>query len=154
MQKAFRGIRIGVSFVDMLAVSQSTPGPIGINMATYAGYTAASVTGAVIATLGMVTPSLVIIILIARFMKDFAHDPCVVSVLGSLRPTAVGLIAAACWFVLSRSVFAIGIPFFGSLHFDVTAIVLAAVLAVLNWKTKTHPVLIILGGGLAGILLF
>ncbi len=141
-------------FVDMLAVSQSTPGPIGINMATYVGYTTAAVPGALVATLGMVTPSVIIILLIAKFMQNFAGDPRVVSVLGCLRPTAVGLIGAACCFVLVRSVFATGIPLFGGLQVDATAAILGLVLTAVRYRTKLHPILIILAGGLVGMVVF
>jgi len=143
----------GSEFIDMLAVSQSTPGPIGINMATYAGFKSASFLGSLSATAGMVAPSLIIIILIARFMSHFADHPVVRSILSGVRPAAIGLIAAAAWFVLSNSVFLMEwFPGFG--WFDVRAFGLFLVLAFAYWKTKTYPVYYILAGGLAGVFLF
>lgn len=140
-------------FIDMLAVSQSTPGPIGINMATYAGFKAASVIGAFTATAGMVAPSLIIIMIIAKFMHHFADHPTVRAVLGGLRPAAVGLIAAAAWFVLSNSIMDIEL-FPGTGWVDVRALGLFAVLALAYWRTRAYPVYYIIAGGLIGIFLF
>ena len=80
---------------DMIAISESTPGPIGINMATYVGFTTASVPGAVIATLGLITPSIIIILIIAGFLKAFKDSKYVQSAFYGLRPASTGLIAAA-----------------------------------------------------------
>ena len=80
---------------DMIAVSESTPGPIGVNMATYVGFETAGIPGAVIATLGLVTPSIMIILLIARALKAFRENPYVEAGFYGLRPCSVGLIAAA-----------------------------------------------------------
>jgi chromate transporter len=143
----------GAEFIDMLAVSQSTPGPIGINMATYAGFKAASFPGSLIATAGMVAPSLIIIILIARFMHNFSDHPLVQNVLSGVRPTAIGLIAAAAWFVLSNSVLLME-NFPGTGWFELPAFILGTVLALIYWKTKAYPVYYIVAGGLIGIFLF
>ena len=93
-------------FVDMLAISQSTPGPIGINMATFAGHKIAAVPGGIIATLGMVSPSLLIIILIAAWMKDFASNPFVKNAMSGIRPAALGLIGSAAWFISEQALLA------------------------------------------------
>lgn len=80
---------------DMLAVSESTPGAIGVNMATYVGYTTAGLPGAVIATIGLVTPSVLVILLIARMLQQFRHNPYVEHAFYGLRPASTGLIGAA-----------------------------------------------------------
>ncbi len=80
---------------DMLAVSESTPGGIGINMATYAGYTAAGVPGGVIATLGLITPSIIVILLVAMALDKFRRSSLVEKSLYLLRPCSTALIAAA-----------------------------------------------------------
>lgn len=80
---------------DMLAVSESTPGPIGVNMATYVGFTTAGIPGALIATLGLVTPSVIVILLIARVLQQFRHNRYVEAGFYGLRPASTGLIAAA-----------------------------------------------------------
>ena len=88
---------------DMIAVSESTPGPLGVNMATYVGYTVGSasngvgggIAGAIITTLGLITPSIVIILIIAYFLKKFRDSRLVNDTLYGLRPASVALISAA-----------------------------------------------------------
>lgn len=88
---------------DMIAVSESTPGPLGVNMATYVGYTVGSasngvgggIAGAIITTLGLITPSIVIILVIAYFLKKFRDSRLVNDTLYGLRPASVALISAA-----------------------------------------------------------
>lgn len=82
--------------MNMLAVSESTPGPIGINMATYVGFTAGGVPGAVIATLGEVTPSIIVILIVAAMLKKFRGSKLVNNAFYGLRPASAGLIGAAC----------------------------------------------------------
>ena len=89
---------------DMIAISESTPGPIGINMATYAGYQAAGVLGSVVATCSLVAPSIIIIVLIARFLSKFNEHPLVKSAFSGLRPAVTGLIAAAAVSVMKMGV--------------------------------------------------
>ena len=81
--------------MNMLAVSESTPGPIGINMATYVGYTVGGVPGALVATLGEVTPCVIIILLVATVLQSFRSNPYVERAFYGLRPASTGLIAAA-----------------------------------------------------------
>ena len=80
---------------DMVAVSESTPGPIGVNMATYVGFTTAGIGGAVIATLGLVTPSVIIILIIAALLRNFRNNRYVDAAFYGLRPASSGLITAA-----------------------------------------------------------
>ncbi|MBO5544860.1 MAG: chromate transporter [Oscillospiraceae bacterium] len=80
---------------DMVAVSESTPGPIGMNMATYVGYTTAGIPGAIVASLGLVVPSLIIITIIASMLGRFRSNKTVDAVFYGLRPCSVALIAAA-----------------------------------------------------------
>ena len=80
---------------DMVATSESTPGPIGVNMATYVGFTTAGISGAVVATIGLITPSIIIILIIAGFLKAFKDSKYVQSAFYGLRPASTGLIAAA-----------------------------------------------------------
>lgn len=84
---------------NMLAVSESTPGPIGVNMATYAGFDCAGVLGGVVATLGLVTPSVIVIVLIAMALQAFRTNKYVDAAFYTLRPASTGLIAAAGWSV-------------------------------------------------------
>lgn len=80
---------------DMIAISESTPGPLGVNMATYAGFKAAGVGGAIVATLGLVTPSVIIIMLISKLLKKFRDNIWVDSVLSGIRPAVIALILFA-----------------------------------------------------------
>ena len=81
--------------MNMLAVSESTPGPIGINMATYVGFETNGPMGCVIATLGLITPSIIIILVIARFLQKFRQSRTVDAVFYGLRPASTALIASA-----------------------------------------------------------
>ena len=81
---------------DMLAVSESTPGPVGVNMATYVGFETAGVLGAVVATLGLVTPSVIVILIVAGFLRAFRSNKFVDAAFYGLRPASTGLIGAAC----------------------------------------------------------
>ena len=82
--------------MNMLAVSESTPGLIGINMATYVGFTVGGIPGAVIATLGEVTPSIIVILIVAMMLKKFRDNRYVNMAFYGLRPASTGLIGAAC----------------------------------------------------------
>ena len=84
---------------NMLAISESTPGPIGVNMATYVGFDCAGILGGITATLGLVTPSVIVIVLIAMALQAFRTNKYVDSAFYTLRPASTGLIAAAGWSV-------------------------------------------------------
>ncbi len=90
---------------DMIAISESTPGPIGINMATYVGYNVAGVLGGIIATLGEIIPSILIVILVSKSLEKFSNNKYVGYVFYGLRPAVTGLIAAAAFSILKHSVF-------------------------------------------------
>jgi len=80
---------------NMIAISESTPGPIGVNMATYVGFTSGGVPGSIVSTLGLITPSIIVILIIAGFLKAFKDNKYVQSAFYGLRPASTGLIAAA-----------------------------------------------------------
>ena len=144
---------------DMIAVSESTPGPIGVNMATYVGFHTAGIPGGLIATIGLVTPSVIIILLIARVLKQFRENRYVDAAFYGLRPCSVGLIAAAGLLVvkialLDFDAFAASGAILDLLN--VKALILAAVLLVLTRAVKAtkklHPIVFILGSALAGVV--
>lgn len=93
------GMRTGwytqAMLADMIAVSESTPGPIGVNMATFVGHTVAGIPGAVIATLGIVSPCFIVILIIAAFLSAFRSNPTVDRVFYGIRPASTALIASA-----------------------------------------------------------
>jgi chromate transporter len=88
---------------DMIAISESTPGPVGINMATYTGYTVAGVLGGIIATLGLIAPSVIVILIIARILVKFQENRLVNYAFYGLRPASVALISAAGFQVMKLS---------------------------------------------------
>ena len=144
---------------DMIAVSESSPGPIGVNMATYVGYVTAGIPGAVTATLGLVTPSVIIILLIARALKAFRANPLVDAGFYGLRPCSVGLIAAAGLLVVKLALFNPALyAESGKLAdlFNWKAIMLAAVLLVCTRYIKklkgVHPIIFILASAVVGIV--
>lgn len=89
---------------DMIAVSQSTPGPVGINMATYAGYKAAGVWGSLLATLSLVTPSVIVVYLISKILTKWKDNSNVLRVLGGIRPAVLALILFAGWDIAKESI--------------------------------------------------
>lgn len=89
---------------DMIAVSQSTPGPVGINMATYAGYKAAGVWGSLLTTLSLVTPSVIVVYLISKILTKWKDNPNVLRVLGGIRPAVLALILFAGWDIAKESI--------------------------------------------------
>ena len=141
---------------DMLAVSESTPGPIGVNMATYVGFTTAGVPGALIATLGLVTPSIVIILIVAAFLRAFRDNKYVNSAFYGLRPASTAMVAAAGIGVMKLTLVHAGTAF-GLSFFNWPALALAAVVLVLTrWvgpTKKLHPIVFILASAVVGVLL-
>ena len=145
---------------DMVAVSESTPGPIGVNMATYVGFTTAGVAGAVIATLGLVTPSVSVILIVARILHQFRQNRYVEAAFYGLRPCSVGLIAAAGMLVVKIALFYFDLFQKTGILLDLfrpKALLLAALLLVLTrWVKQTkklHPIVFILGSAVSGVLL-
>lgn len=135
---------------DMIAVSESTPGPIGVNMATYVGYLTGGVSGAIIATLGLITPSVIVILIVAAFLKAFRDSKYVAGAFYGLRPASTALITAAGLSVVKISFFDTGA--FTSLQSVLCgvkweAVALAAVLVVLTRYTPKvknwHPIIFI-----------
>ncbi len=137
---------------QMLAVSESTPGPIGINMATYAGYNAAGFAGGIVATFSLVLPSLIVIILIAKLLENFSKNMYVKSAFHTIRPAVTGLIATAVLGIWQTTLFTAAD---GSFRFPVLQVVLCAVFFVgMNIKKlkKLHPAFWILCGAVVGIV--
>ena len=144
---------------DMVAVSESTPGPIGVNMATYVGFVTGGIPGAVIATVGLVTPSVIVILLIARVLKAFRENQYVDAGFYGLRPCSVGLIAAAGVLVVKLALF--NTELYASTGaiadlFNVKALILAAVLLAATRCIKKlkglHPIVFILASAVIGIV--
>lgn len=91
----------------MIAISEATPGPIGINMATYVGYVTAGIPGGILASLGLVTPAVIIILLVSKLLSTLWKNPKINGMFYALRPASVGLIAAAAFSVCAVSLFSL-----------------------------------------------
>jgi len=144
---------------DMVAVSESTPGPIGVNMATYVGFTTAGVPGAVVATVGLIMPSVIIVLIIAALLKNFRDNRYVNSAFYGLRPASSALIMSAL-LVLASTVF-IHLDAFRASGMlleliDLKAWILAAVILVLTrwvkWTKNLHPIVFILFAAVIGVV--
>ena len=145
--------------VNMIAVSESTPGPIGVNMATYTGFTTAGIPGAVIATLGLATPSITVILIIAGILQKFKDNKYVGYVFYGIRPASAALIASAWVTVVTLCL--IHIDAFRSSGllsslFDIRALVLFALIWIFSNKVKKtkgwHPLVFICIAAVVGVV--
>lgn len=142
---------------NMIAISESTPGPMGVNMASYVGFHTAGIPGGVIATLGLIFPSVVIILAIAGFLAKFRQSKAVDAVFYGLRAASVALITAAMLQVakialLSPSLPSESFPF----RLNLEAVILAAAVFVLvkySPLKKLHPIVFIAASAAAGVIL-
>ena len=151
------GLFTAEKFYSMLAISESTPGPIGINIATYIGTELFGVPGALVATAGEVLPSIIVIILIAKWFSRVGEIPLVKTVFKTLRPVTSALIFSVFVQVFSLAVLNIeGFKTEPSLcsFFNWNALAVVAVSLAVLLKTKLHPVFIVLFGAVAGVLFF
>ena len=140
---------------DMIAISESTPGAIGINMSTYAGYTTAGVIGGILATLSLAAPCVIIILIIARFLQKFQESKAVQNAFYGLRPASIAMISAAGIHVAKVALVNLDAyersGNFGDLIIW-EAVILGVILFVLQVKfKKVHPIVFIALSALAGI---
>ena len=148
------------SLSDMIAVSESTPGPIGVNMATYAGYNAGfqlggiwtGILGGIVATLGIICPAIIIICIISKFLEKFKNNKFVNYAFYGIRPAVAGLITGAMASVFVSAVFLFGET--GAISgVNITASIVFAVLTALCAVfKKLHPIMFIAAGALIGII--
>ncbi len=137
--------------INFIAVSESTPGPFAINCATYVGMETGGVLGAICATLGVVLPSFIVILIVARFYKQFKESKIVSSVMTGLRPAVIGLIGSALVSMILTVFLPNGFDFGGIVIPDLlVSLAIAVVMTVLVFK-KVHPIIIIVISAAAGI---
>ena len=144
---------------DMIAVGESTPGPIGVNTATYVGYTVAGIPGGLVATFGLVLPSFLIILIVAAFLKAFRTNKYVERVFYGIRPASVGMIGAACVAVMrlclvDMEAFAAGGGLRDLLNWKGLAL-FAVIWVLTNFVKRTkklHPVIFIACSAAVGIV--
>ena len=140
---------------NMIAISESTPGPMGVNMATYVGFHTGGIVGGVIATLGLVCPSIIVILIIAGFLKKFRESRKVDGVFYGIRPASTALISAALVEVCAIALVNTGTAFGTAEFFHWKAIILAAVIFLcLQFKPlkKLHPIVYIAISAVIGAL--
>ncbi|MFW6306735.1 MAG: chromate transporter [Bacillota bacterium] len=129
-------------FIDIIAIAQMTPGPIAINSGTFVGFKMSSIWGSLIATIAVVTPSFLMVLILARFFNKIKDSDYVKKILSYLRPTVIALILIA----------AITIARTGIADFKGVLITIAVVFIML--KTNLHPIMIILLAGLSGAIIY
>lgn len=143
-------------FTDIVAVSQMTPGPIGINSATYVGYTAVlnsgapewlAVTGSIVASFAVMLPSVVLMLVVSRFFMKYSKHPVVESVFKGIRPAVVGLVASAALLLMTEENF--GSPLGTPLQFWVSSGLFVAAFVALKFF-KVNPILLLALAGLFG----
>ena len=139
-------------FTDIVVISQMTPGPIGINAATYVGFTSTgSVWGSVIATFAVVLPSFILMLTISKFFLKYQKHPVVESIFNGLRPAVVGLLASAALVLMN-------VENFGSPTEDIYSFVISIIIFLIAFigtrKYKANPILMIIACGIAGLLLY
>ena len=135
---------------NMIAVSESTPGPIGVNVATYAGYKISGVPGAVWATLSLVLPSIIVILIIAGILEKFAENKIVKNVFFGLRPAVVGLLAVSLVKIIETTFVNVG----GTNLFEAVSFLKLGAFALIFFllkKFKKHPILYVAIGAVFGV---
>ena len=154
------------TFTDIVAISQMTPGPIGINSATYVGYSVLyeatgvhllGVLGSAVATLSLVLPSFLVVLALVRVYTRFSHSPLFEGTMGWLRPAMVGLIGAAAVILVVRVAWAGCVPSFSVVRenfVDWKSWCLLGAAFVASYWGKVNPILVILAGAALGLLLY
>ena len=146
-------------FTDIVAISQMTPGPIGINSATYVGYTTIAdcygtsygILGSIIATFAVVLPSFLLMLTISKFFLKYQKHPVVEAVFKGLRPAVVGLLAAAALVLMNAENFS---SYQIDLYQFIISIIIFLVTFIGTRKYKINPILMIILCGVAGFLLY
>lgn len=129
-------------FMDIIGISQMTPGPIAINAATFVGFKTGGILGSVLSTLGVVTTSFILISFANYFFNKFKNSKILANALKGMRPALIGLIISV-FITLSYESYR-----------DLYSLIIAAIIGFLLYKTKIHPILIIVIAALLGILFY
>lgn len=141
---------------DMIAVAESTPGPIGVNVATYAGFTTAGILGALIATIGLVLPSYIIILIVGTMLEKFRDNRYVTNGFYGIRPMVVGMIASVALELIGSALFpsdtANITQLISSIDWRCVVLFFLFLFATNKWK-KLHPIVFIVIAGILGAIL-
>ena len=139
-------------FTDIVAISQMTPGPIGINSATYVGFTASgSILGSIVATFAVILPSFILMLTISRFFLKYQKHPIVEALFSGLRPAVVGLLASAALVLMNTDNFSS--PNTDLYSFTISCLIFA-ITFIGTHRYKLNPIGMIIACGVAGALLY
>lgn len=139
--------------IDIIAISEMTPGPFAVNAATFIGIRTAGVPGAVFATVGVITPSFVIVMFVARFFSRVKDHPTIQGLLKGLRPAVIGLITTAAFTIAKSSLFVEGASSILR-SVDLKSLFIFGLALTGIFKFKIHPALMITISAFLGILLY
>lgn len=147
------------ALVNFIAIAESTPGPFAINIATFVGMETAGIFGAFMSTLGVIMPSFVIILVIAKYFHTFKDNKYVKAGLSGLRPTVIGLMLSAGFGILITNLFYSldtinSFATFFTKHINYKSILIFVLLFFLHKKFKLHPILLVVISAVLGILLY
>lgn len=138
---------------NMIAVSNVTPGPVGINMATYSGYTTAGFLGSVLATLGIITIPFILVIIAAKLFNKFKNSELLLAIFSGLRPASCALLTFICLGLINSTLFKNDELSFIFSTFDLKAIILFFLLLIPFSFFKKQPLLVIVFGAIGGIII-
>lgn len=141
-------------FIDVITISQMTPGPIAINSATFVGIKIAGIGGAIVATLGCILPSCIIVLTLAYFFFKYRNLAAIRGILGGLRPAVVAMIASAGLGILLNACFSEGVWPAAFSDVNLIGVVLFAAAFIILRKFKPNPILVMVGCGILGMFLY
>ena len=124
---------------QMTAIASITPGPVGINVATFAGLKTAGILGSLLATLSEMIPSLILVLIVAKLLKKFSNNFYIKSIIEALKPISCALLTSVAIELLKPEIY------------DIKAMILLAFLLILSWNSKKDPLFYILVAGLVGV---
>mgnify|MGYP000931832058 CR=1 FL=1 len=130
-------------FSRLVAISQVTPGPTTVNAATYVGYEIAGVAGATMATIGLIIPSVILVLIVSLFLVKFKESPGLKGVLSGIRPATVGMLGSAVVFLAQGSLFT-------GFHLNFMPVCFFLVVLFIAWKFKSDPIALTIIAGIAG----
>ena len=141
--------------LDFIAISESTPGPFAINIATFIGFNQQGVLGSIFSTAGVILPSFIIILIIAKAFHRFASNKYVIGFLKGVKPIVVGVIFSVAITFLLKSIFHITIYDIKDIEFEwATVLIFLVVIAMTRIWKKIHPVFIVLVSGILGLIIY
>ncbi|WMJ82365.1 chromate transporter [Clostridium sp. MB40-C1] len=132
------------TFKDIIGISQMTPGPIAINAATFVGFKISGIMGSIFATLGVISFSFILVSIATHYIIKFKESKILKSAMLGMRPAVIGLITSA-FILLAKSSYTLK---------DIKSILLGGIIGILSFKTKIHPILIIIISAVLGIVFY